>query len=192
MNEQVLCNSNGCRSRDVCRHAVIHTWTPDCEAGIHGCGHNEECMPVKCSGALNNISVDNIVIFLESNFDARRTGSTAWGVSGPGSDIDVMVSAEQDIAAIKAHFRRWGWIPANGKVATSRGAIRFVTHNKSVSAGVDLIVLPKAEFERRRLATDIMLSAKLSSRSFNSTIKNKRLRVGFFEGLCALLRLIGL
>ena len=56
---------------------------------------------------------------------------------------------------------------------------------------IDLILVSADRFNRWRLATTIVDALVLSSPVFKEAIKTKHLRVGFFEGLRALLHLIG-
>ena len=80
-----------CRSKDHCPHAKPHKWTNRCDAGIHGCGHNEVCkdIPKNRSGYSHygiNLSFD-----VPHNWKAK--------------DIDKCIRTL--VKEIKQHFYSW-------------------------------------------------------------------------------------
>lgn len=130
-----------------------------------------------------------IVAYLEANHGAFKTGSAAWGVQSEESDIDMVVPLERiNLNDFKALIKEWNWSLYTG-VTSNHG---YKLHAQSGDdRDIDLILVSADRFNRWRLATTIVDALVLSSPVFKEAIKTKHLRVGFFEGLRALLHLIG-
>lgn len=132
-----------------------------------------------------------IVAHLESSLCAFKTGSSEWGVHSETSDIDMVVPAERlDMNTLKEQLKEWKWAVYDRVTASGHG-IKLHSLGGFDNRDIDLIVVPADKIERWRLATNIVSALVLSSSAFKEAIKQKNLRVGFFEGLRALFMMVG-
>ena len=129
-----------------------------------------------------------VVRYLESEFGAFRTGSVEWGVASSMSDIDIVVSED----TFCPHSFK-SMVCLNGWQSQKRGSngVKFIS-NRADNPAIDIIIVPQNRIEIWRIATNVMSSIAFSSPKFKKAIESKRIRVGVFEGLRALLTLAGL
>jgi len=142
---------------------------------------------VEQSGPQSSQEAD-VIKYILDKYSGFITGSAACDVTYKHSDVDIVIKRTKfNAKEFEQYVKDIGW-----RVPTQRSSAGgYKICNKEYSSTIDVIVLDDKKYNLWYLATNVMLLLIRHSSMFKESIKFKVKRIGFFEGIIVLLRLVG-